>query len=222
MSRTRSLRRAIALLATVVASGCGEGPSPMEPVAPPSASLLGDLVGTTTGLLTTVVSTVNSVAGSLLAPVLGRSDPLERDIVVYGTVWPGWTQSASTTIRIPEAGLSVVFPHNAVKAPLRVKITAHQGDLIAYSFEPHGVTFHAPIRIEQDLRYTAAYRDAELRRRLVGGYLANGLEDIDADGNATMAEVFPVSYNGSYPTYARFYTDHFSGYIIATGRLDNE
>ncbi|HVE78634.1 MAG TPA: hypothetical protein VNA89_07225 [Gemmatimonadaceae bacterium] len=232
MSLARSLRLAFALSATVVASGCGEMPSPTAP-STPSTSLLGDVLGTTTDLVTTttdvlvtttetVVGAVTSVVGSLLGPVLDRSEPLSRDVVVYATVSPGLWEGASTTVRIPDAGLSVVFPYNAVKAPLRIKITAHAGDLVAYSFEPHGVTFNAPIKIQQDLRYTSAYGDTELQRKLVGGYLKNGLDDIDADGNAKMSEVFKIFYNGSRPTAARFYTTHFSGYIIATGRRELE
>jgi len=165
-------------------------------------------------------------SGGTTAPVLRRTTPLANDVVVYATIQPGQKGANAVSVKIKEAGLAISFPWNAVKAPTTVKITAYAGDLVSYSFEPHGIVFDTLVKVQQDLSGTSAYKDDALRKTLVGAYLDDDQDDIDANGIATMTETFPIYYNESDPTgqtkltpsVAKFSTRHFSGYIIATGR----
>ena len=160
------------------------------------------------------------------APVLRRTTPLANDIVVYATIQPGKKGANAVSVKIKEAGLQVSFPWNAVKVPTTIKLTAYAGDLVSYSFEPHGIVFDTLLKVQQDLSGTSAYKDDALRQSLLGAYLDDDQKDIDADGIATMTETFPIYYNESDPTgtskltpsVAKFSTNHFSGYIIATGK----
>ncbi|HVE78635.1 MAG TPA: hypothetical protein VNA89_07230 [Gemmatimonadaceae bacterium] len=240
-----SLRLAGILAAVLLtAYGCGDGPS--APVVQaragtlgrgPAGDVAGEVAGAADGALLgdagTTVDAVTEIGGVVLekpmqTPVLRRNRALPRDLVAYALIWPGQNANTSQSVKIRDAGLAVHFPYNAVKKPTWVKVTAHAGDLVAYSLEPHGITFDTLIKVQQDLKYTTAYRDTALTRQLHGGYLPNGLADIDPLGIATITESFPIYYNESDPTgqvkltpsVAKFYTNHFSGYIIATGRRE--
>ena len=52
---------------------------------------------------------------------------------------------------IPEAGLYIFVPANAVSAPLTISAKALTGDLMAYEFGPHGTKFNVPLQMYQDL-----------------------------------------------------------------------
>jgi hypothetical protein len=131
-----------------------------------------------------------------------------------------------TAIALEQAGLRVTFPAGSVSAPTKVCLTAHAGDLLTYTFQPHGLQFSAPIRVQQDLRGTTAFHNPRLATGMFAGYLLNGVAaDVDVDGVGQFEETFstvvlddtdaPTSIT---PARAQFTTLHFSGYALASGR----
>jgi len=214
MRFVHSARLAALSLVAVVAGACSDsattGPATGSGLTPSFATA-------------TITSGGNGTVA--VAPVLKRTTPLASNIVVSAVITRGNPGSAAQSIKIDAAGLKVSFPWNAVRVPTTIKITAYAGDLVSYSFEPHGIQFDTTIKVQQELKGTNAYKDDALRMSLAGGYLDDGLADINSDGTADISEVFPIYYNETDPTgttkltpsVAKFETRHFSGYIIATG-----
>jgi hypothetical protein len=158
-----------------------------------------------------------------------RYNLLQRTTELDRLYWVGeWIQPSSgstQTIKIQKAGIKIEFPPGSVAAPIYVVIVAHPGKVVSYEFFPHGTTFLKPIKIQQDLRNTQAFKNASIMSALQGGYLANGYYDIDfRNASAPLAELFPVEYfddSGEFtkttPALVKFYTHHFSGYTLASG-----
>ena len=148
--------------------------------------------------------------------VLRRASSSRKPETVTGVVWP----STGATIKLPAAGLTLRFQAGAVAQPLTVTLTAHPGDQVSYDFQPHGVRFLKPVLVQQDLKGTKAENDLRMMSDLKAGYLANGTADIDAQGRATMTEVYATqlySEGGPKVRQLRFTLTHFSGYILASG-----
>ena len=88
-------------------------------------------------------------------------------------------------------------------------------------------TFAQPLKIQQDLHGTTAYQNEAVMSNLLGGYMDDGQSDLDhATGLADLAETFTIFYwddtdvfKKTTPSNAKFYTDHFSGYVIAHTRV---
>ena len=184
--------------------GCGEGAAPVGPAEQPAGSLLGTLTGT---VLETAVP-VN---------VLQRTSPLARDISVSAEIG-----KSGGTIEIREAGLKFVVPSNALVPPSRQKtvtitVTALKGDEVAYTFQPHGLQFREPVRIEQEFKGTSAEGNRSLLEGVEGAYFPS-VSDLDAvQGVASVLEFRPTSVDVT-GSKIRFTVDHFSGYLIASGR----
>lgn len=154
---------------------------------------------------------------------LGRFLPLDRDVVASRTISP-----SGGTIVLREAGVALRFPAGALANRTRITVRAHAGDRVAYTFEPHGLQFAAPVEVAQLLIFTSAYGEDDVMRELQGAYLPHGIADLDESGVATVAEVYPVRfrsfepYNERFvPTLATFQIGHFSGYMLASGRKDS-
>jgi hypothetical protein len=178
------------LLSIVLLAGCArDGASPVEPTAvppKPNAALLG------------------------LLPVRGvtRAVPLAKDISVSAVIGP-----KGGTISIPEAGLTLVVPANAVQTNTAFKATAIAGKLVAYEFEPHGTTFAVPLRFTQDLRKTSLL--GVLTAPLMdGAYFTDRSKLNNPSGLAIVSELRPVVVN-LLKSQASFPIDHFSGYLIS-------
>jgi hypothetical protein len=153
---------------------------------------------------------------------LGRFLPLNRDFVVSRTISPG-----GGTIVLREAGVSLRFPAGALANRTRITVRAHAGDRVAYTFEPHGLQFAAPVEVAQLLIFTSAYGEDDVMRELQGAYLPRGIADLDASGVASVVEAYPVRfrsfepYNERFvPALATFQIGHFSGYMLASGKKD--
>jgi hypothetical protein len=154
---------------------------------------------------------------------LGRFLSLNRDVVTSRTISP-----SGGTIVLREAGVSLRFPAGALATRTRITVTAHAGDHVAYTFEPHGLQFAVPVEVAQLLIFTSAYAKDDVMRELQGAYLARGIADLDASGAAAVAELYPVRfrsferYNQRFvPTLATFQIGHFSGYMLASGKKDS-
>ena len=160
------------------------------------------------------------------AAVLRRAKALETDETSCGLVTP-ISARGRTTISLEHAGLAITFADGAVSSPTNVCLVAHAGALLTYSFYPHGLHFRAAVAVQQDLRGTTAFHNSAMMSGLFGGYLANEVaNDVDVDGVGTFAqtfEVFDADSASAAPkgttSFVRFYTDHFSGYALASGRL---
>jgi hypothetical protein len=199
MSGHTVLRSTVFTLASICVFGCGERTGPLEPALTPLDA----------------GSTREQLRVEAASKILQRSKSLKADIVATATIGP-----EGGSLVIEDAGLMVLFPHGAVSSQLTVFATAARGKNVLYTFEPHGVQFSRPIIIAQLLSATTyTKRNRELAPSLQGGYLPNGVQDVNALGMATFAETFATAYmvrGGS--AYVAFATNHFSGYAMASGR----
>jgi hypothetical protein len=201
--KTSFRRIGVVALGLALLSACsGEPSSPVAPIATPSSNNA-DLLGTVTGL---VNKTLSLVAG------VQRKTPLAAPITVRQTIG-----SAGGTLSIPAAGVTVTVPVGALTAPTVITMTARAGYLVAYDFEPHGITFRKPLVFTQKLSGTTAsllsvplmklayYSDPNLLTAL-GGLVSELL-----GGNVNLLS---WTFTSTIP--------HFSGYMLACGRGDAE
>lgn len=203
----------------VVAYGCGEGAAPVGPSEQPSRGLVSNLVGDLTTDL--VVSTTSTVLETVMpVDVLQRTSPLARDVSVSAEIG-----KSGGTIEIREAGLKFIVPSNALVPPsskktVTITVTALKGDEVAYTFHPHGLRFRAPVRIEQEFKGTTAEGNRSILEGVEGAYFPS-VADLDAvQGIASVLELRPTSVDVT-GSKVKFTVDHFSGYLIATGRNRN-
>ena len=145
---------------------------------------------------------------------LTRKWPLDHDITATATIGP-----AGGSITIDAAGATIVFPPGALDTPRQIKMVAKAGATVAYEFCPHGITFAAPVAVQQNLTFTRA--SAADLRALQAGYYKNSLDAIFVDpGNAIVrvSELRGIDLDKpSNPRIGTFYISHFSGYIVSTG-----
>lgn len=216
--RTRATLAGLAL--AVLAVGCAPdqitAPQANARAVQPSGSLLGGLLGGVVGVVGGVVGGVVNIVGSLLVPAVHRSSTLSHDVVVQQTV-----DSRGGSIALPEPGMRITFAPGALSAPTTITVTAHAGDYLAYSFEPHGIQFAAPVVITQDL----SDADGGSFRSLMGGYMPDGITDLDqSTGNVNISEQYPTvttygrGVDGRYGYMTSYTIRHFSGYILTGGR----
>lgn len=190
----RAPRMAVVTLVLGLATfgtACFETDSVTEPtVHEPSAALLdGDLL-----------SEENPVE------VLRRSPALAEDEEVTQVIGPD-----GGTIDLPNAGLTVLFPPNALDSPTTITVLAPAGDLVGYHFEPHGLQFQAKVGVVQDLTVT----EAGLLESLAEGDLTAAYFEGDLEPIVDALELLELHILGSLGLGA-FKVEHFSGYVIAT------
>ncbi|HET7186510.1 MAG TPA: hypothetical protein VFI52_00085 [Gemmatimonadaceae bacterium] len=192
---------AVALLIGVSAACNTERASAPATLAAPTAShdLLGGLVGTVTNTLK-----LTKTNGLL------RTTPLAAPITVSRTIgyWGG-------TLSIPQAGVTVVVPVGALTKDTQITMTARAGSLVAYDFDPHGITFAKPLAFTQSLRGTNVSLLTVLQLKL--GYYSD--PSLLGQTTALVSEV--VSGVGSLLT-GTFTAPikHFSGYVVICGLAD--
>jgi hypothetical protein len=147
--------------------------------------------------------------------LLERTTPLRTSERATLTVSP----NRGGTLRLPNAGLTVVVPVGAVRGPLTISVTAAPGKAVTYDFEPHGTKFNKALTFTQDLEKTT-WKNLGLTT-LWGGYFPTGYDD--ANLRATITESFSIRITGpSKGTSASFDIWHFSGYTVSTGRDDGD
>ena len=159
------------------------------------------------------------------APIVRRTARLDNPEYACGVLTPTLS-GGSLSLNLRKAGLKVIFYDGAVTGEQWVCIVAHPGELLTYSFYPHGLQFATAVKVQQDLHGTTAWRNSAVMGNMMGGYLPNGVEhDVDAAGVGSFAQVFDVVYadeTGTFtkttPALVKFYTNHFSGYALASGR----
>jgi hypothetical protein len=131
---------------------------------------------------------------------------------------------AGGDIKISELGFKISFPAGAVSKKTLITATAIAGGEVAFSFEPHGITFQAPAKIMQDLRMTTAFGDDDVLSAVKRGYFSEQWSSTLLEGSSSKVKVKEVenaavdrtpSANGRF---VRFEVSHFSGYLLASGR----
>lgn len=142
--------------------------------------------------------------------VLQRSAPLLHSFVAAGVIGRD-----GGTLSIPEAGLTVEFPRNAVRTATPIAVTAVPGSGVAYVFQPHGLQFRRPPVITQDLRGTEVYGNPQLRATLEGAYVPDPAGILGTVARVRETRPTTVDVAG---WKMRFDVDHFSTYLASTSR----
>jgi len=198
-------KKALAVLAATMLAAAGCTDTPTAPSAQLGAAnvkdqqLLGELLGTVTGLL---------------VPPVKRNTPLATDVSWTFVVGPDGAVSRNSSV-----GLMVSVPSGALSATTTITVTALKGSAVAYSFEPH-LEFARPVTLTQNLSGTSA--GGLLSLPLVSGAHFEGDRlSLTNSGLAIVNEVVPALAN-IFTRTASFNVDHFSGWILASGRCDAE
>jgi hypothetical protein len=153
------------------------------------------------------------------ALVLKRLTPLDSNISASAVIGP-----SGGSIRITEAGGKIDIPAGALGEPTTITMTALAGPNVAYEFQPHGLTFAQPVKIQQDLRSTWASVYPQLLGMAHGGYYDRSLDSSFVDPGKLFAVLkeHELGYLESNATQLKFYINHFSGYLVTCGRGDND
>ena len=162
------------------------------------------------GLIHTGAPLLEYFDPALEVNVLQRSAPLLHSFAAVGIIGRD-----GGTLSLPEAGLSVEFPPNAVRVPTPITVTALPGTAVAYVFQPHGLVFRRPPVITQDLRGTEAFGNPGLRSTLEGAYVPDPA--MLAGLTARVRETRPTTVDVA-GWEMRFDVNHFSTYVASSGR----
>ena len=119
------------------------------------------------------------------------------------------------TLELPETGLRLVVPADAVDEPTPFRVTARAGRLVAYDFEPEGCEFAPALQFEQDpmLLERPPHRGDRPSRMQLGYYRDPSAID-ETNGVATVSELHHPIDGGARET---FEVPHFSEYIVCWG-----
>lgn len=151
------------------------------------------------------ITSVAKSSGASLQSVqaVGRLRPLTQDVTVRQVIGP-----EGGSINLPSHGFTLVVPAGAVAAPTAFAVKALAGRTVAYEFEPHGITFKAPLTFRQSVVTTSL----GWGQRVAGGYFPDRALINSTSGKAKVSEVLPAAVNGSF---IEFHIWHFSGYLVS-------
>jgi hypothetical protein len=207
-------RLACSLFALVVLAGagaCSTADTPLTPrMAPDATAPHARKIPATDSLMMLTSHTFSDTAN-----VLAWTTPLAADVTVSATIG-----SAGGSLKIDAVGGKIDIPSGALSQATTITMTARAGSAVAYEFGPHGTTFAKPVKIQQDLRLTVAHTDPTLLQGSYGGYFDTALSAAFLDSTQTRVRVkeTQIGYLESNGTQLKFYIDHFSGYLVSTGR----
>jgi hypothetical protein len=195
------LKASAAVLAVLVAACSDSVTSPNQPMR-------------------TAGSANRSTTSSGLIPTQGllRTTPLAQTIVVTKTLSRG-----GGGINIPGTDFQLQVPNGAFDGEsMTFTITAYAGSVVAYDFQPHGVTFNKPLKAVQQLGHTN-WKSYNLPAGTywAGAYFADPSQ-IDMNTGAALVNEFEqtaVQVGGATMSWS---IPHFSGYLVAAGRDDGE
>lgn len=150
--------------------------------------------------------------------VLKRLTPLDTNISASAVIGP-----EGGSIRINAAGGKIDIPAGALSAPTKITMTALAGPNVAYEFQPHGTTFTQPVKVQQDLKMTAASVYPSLLQAAHGAYYDSSLDSSFVDPGKLLMKVkeHELGYPDVNASQIKFYIGHFSGYVVLCGRGDN-
>lgn len=160
---------------------------------------------------------VTDIVFSDTALVLKRLTPLDSSISLSAVIGPEGGE-----IKINDAGGKIDIPAGALSEPTTITMTALAGADVAYEFQPHGLTFAKPVKIQQDLRNTWASVYPQLLGLAHGGYYDQSLDGsfVDKGKLFVLLKEHQLGYLESNATQLKFYVGHFSGYVVTCGRKD--
>ncbi|HEY0931192.1 MAG TPA: hypothetical protein VGE27_14825 [Gemmatimonas sp.] len=201
----RRARRTAAVLGLSLSAGACAVDAPSAPVAPETQASNG-LLGSTLGLVNGLLSNVTA-----LLRITPLSAPITRSVTV--------NNATGGVLLVPETGLEVIIPAGALPtSQMTITVKALAGRAVAYDFEPHGTQFVKPLQFRQSLGLTL-YTLLPIKPVLAGGYFANANQVNTATGRSTLNEVINASVVGGT---VRFNIQHFSGYMVSTGRSSEQ
>jgi hypothetical protein len=162
---------------------------------------------------------VTDIVFSDTALVLKRLAPLDSNISVSAVIGPD-----GGSIKINDAGGKIDIPAGALGEPTTITMTALGGADVAYEFQPHGLTFAKPVKVQQDLRSTWASVYPQLLGMAHGGYYDQSLDSsfVDKGKLFVLLKEHELGYLESNATQLKFYIGHFSGYVVTCGRAEND
>lgn len=192
-----SLTRHVSIVALAVAA-YGVSACSAERVAGPSMERAhSTLIASTT---TTLSSTLTKVTGLRWS----KSATASATSKVIGAA--GGTLTAA-------GGLTLTVPKGAVSKNTTFTVTRLAGNVVAYDFAPHGVSFALPLQITQSTAGTN-FSTYALSAFVRGGYFKeNSLLDQLA-GTALISEFRPATVAQDRST-VKFTVNHFSGYMVS-------
>jgi len=162
---------------------------------------------------------VTDIVFSDTALVLKRLAPLDSDISVSAVIGPN-----GGSIKINQAGGKIDIPAGALSDTVTITMTALAGPNVAYEFQPHGITFAQPVKIQQDLKFTLASVYPQLLDLAHGAYYDRALDSTFVDAGKTLMQVkeHELGYPDINASQIKFYVGHFSGYVVLCGRKDSD
>jgi hypothetical protein len=143
--------------------------------------------------------------------VLQRTSPLERDITASARIG-----ALGGTIVLPDRSVRLTIPRGALRTTTEIRVTAVAGSDVALEFEPHGLRFDRPVTVSVSLAGTRAEDNLLVAATLFAAYVPDGRAGLLPDGTALISEALRMALG--LGRQARFDVNHFSGYILATGR----
>jgi hypothetical protein len=161
---------------------------------------------------------VTEVTYSDTALVLKRYTPLAADISVSATIGP-----KGGSIKIDQAGGKIDIPAGALATETLITMTALAGPNVAYEFQPHGLVFSAPVKLQQTIAGTWAADYPKLLKGMHGSYYGQTTLDsafVDKGSYFALVKEHQIGYLESNASQIKFYIGHFSGYLVSCGFTD--
>jgi hypothetical protein len=163
---------------------------------------------------------VTEVSYSDTALVLKRMKPLETNLSASAVIGP-----KGGSIKIDAAGGKIDIPAGALAAETMITMTALAGTNVAYEFQPHGLTFAVPVKVQQTIAGTWAAEYPKLLAGMHGSYFdQTSLETAFVDPGKYFAHVkeHQIGYLEANASQIKFYIGHFSGYLVSCGFSDDK
>ena len=203
-------RSLLVLLTVAAAAACSESSAPTAMLSPTTPTPEFAKIKATDSLM--MVTTTSYSDTSL---VLKRLTPLASDISVSAII-----DSKGGELKINEAGVKISFPAGALSSPTLITMTALAGPNVAYDFQPHGIVFAQPVKVQQTIAGTWAAVFPLLLNGMHGSYYDTSLDAawVDPLKLFALAKEHELGYVDVNASQIRFYVGHFSGYLVSCGR----
>jgi len=179
----------------ILATACGDAPTS------PEASMSAAPTSSSHSLTSTISST--AVTGLLWTKSVSQA----TSSAVIGPSGGG--------VSIPN-GVKLIVPKGAVTSNVTFSVTRVPGIIVAYDFQPHGMTFAQPLTIQQPTLGTNLFK-LDPATSVQGAYFLGTSALNQITGTATVAE-FEPTFISADKAWITFTVKHFSGYMLATGR----
>ena len=111
--------------------------------------------------------------------------------------------------------MKLEVPSGAVQVPTVFRATALAGSAVAYDFGPSG-SFPVALTVKQDLKGTNF--DKQPVDDLIAAYVPDIRTVNRAAGTAKGSEPRETTPERGSPSKLKFTVNHFSGYMVSTGR----